>query len=393
MAGTERSALDWTKGISLSILASMIGGVSKLAIRKSWLLQAEANRGCDAFGKRSLSDEKLIVASGEHATTPRDATTTNREPDRLAGFVSTRSKFAPYCLRYAGMFGMSVLNPVCNVVALNYETPSIHAPLAGLTLVWVILGSPLVNNEKPTNRQMVACCFIFVGEMMVAIFGDHTNDVYVSIDDVRTSYQTPSLRFYFVGLTLFSALMAYWIHSSTNSTLRRFAWGCSGGAITGAQNFLKDSLIILKVTRTQQQPLPFVFYLLSALAAGTAFAGLLLLTACMKRYDATYSVASFIGSLVVSASVMAALHYHTFAQLRGPLHAVLYPSGILVLILGVNLLIWSNTDYTKEGSHEEKKLIEFPQSQSEITNARTYILKRHKDLEAAGLVGTQRYTG
>ena len=38
MADAAVSAGDWIKGIALSVLASVIGGASKLAIRKSWLM-------------------------------------------------------------------------------------------------------------------------------------------------------------------------------------------------------------------------------------------------------------------------------------------------------------------------------------------------------------------
>ena len=67
---------------------------------------------------------------------------------------------------------------------MNYASPSILAPFSGLTLVWVILFSPLVNNEKPSSRQVLACCFIISGEVIVAMFGDHTNDDDVTVEEV-----------------------------------------------------------------------------------------------------------------------------------------------------------------------------------------------------------------
>ena len=159
-----------------------------------------------------------------------------------------------------------------------------------------------------------------------------------------------------MGLATYVVLMIYWINYSENSNLRRFAWGCSGGAITGAQNFLKDSLTIFKAIDPQQKP-PILLYPLILLAAITAFVGLLLLTACMKRYDATYSAAAFVGSFVVSASVMAAVHYNTFAQLDGIVNLILYPSGIIVLMFGVFLLVRESngsgeeTESANQGRH------------------------------------------
>ena len=152
---------------------------------------------------------------------------------------------------------------------------------------------------------------------------------------------------YFLGLTIYIMVMAYWINFSESFLLRRFAWGCTGGAITGPQNFLKDSLTVIKAS-DPQGGLPLIFYPLTFLAGTTAFVGLLFLTACMKRYDATYSAASFVGSFVVSASIMAALHYDTFAQLSGILNYILYPLGIFVLMIGVYLLVKESSECSQE---------------------------------------------
>ena len=170
----------------------------------------------------------------------------------------------------------------------------------------------------------------------------------------QKSYEKPAFIFYFFGLISYVMLMGYCINFSASFTLRRFAWGCTGGAITGAQNFLKDSLTIIKATDSQQK-LPLIFYPLSLLAGSTAFVGLLFLTACMKRYDATYSAASFVGSFVVSASIMAAVHYDTFSQLSGVLNYILYPCGIIVLMVGVYLLVRDSSESMQENNSTDQR--------------------------------------
>ena len=105
------------------------------------------------------------------------------------------------------------------------------------------------------------------------------------------------------------------------------------------QNFLKDGLTVLKASSASHKPLSPLFFLLFALAGVSAFGGLLLLTACMKRYDATYSSAMFVGSFVVSASIMSAVHYRTFQHLQGVSDYILYPVGLLTLMGGVYLLV------------------------------------------------------
>jgi hypothetical protein len=77
----------------------------------------------------------------------------------------------------------------------------------------------------------------------------------------------------------------------------------------------------------------------------SAFSGLLILMACMKRYDATYSSAMFVGSFVVSASIMSAAHYSTFAHLETLWNKILYPAGLSILMGGVLMLV--------KGSKEE----------------------------------------
>jgi hypothetical protein len=162
---------------------------------------------------------------------------------------------------------------------------------------------------------------------------------------------------------------------SKSPTLRRFAWGSCGGCITGAQNFLKDSLTILKDVDQQQQKnggeLPWFFFFFVFMAAVTAFSGLLILTACMKRYDATYSAASFVGSFVVSASIMATVHYETFAGLHGLVSYVLYPLGLSVLMVGVYMLVRENSD-----DEEEEEAIDYDENKDEAEVRRCSILRR-----------------
>jgi hypothetical protein len=121
-------------------------------------------------------------------------------------------------------------------------------------------------------------------------------------------------------------------------SIHRFCWGVAGGSVTGLQNFLKDALTIANDPSIDSGT-TWYLYLFVTFAIITALAGLLLLTACMKRYDATYSAAMFVGAFVVCASVMSAVHYHTFENLNTPLNYTMYPTGLVILLLGVLVLI------------------------------------------------------
>lgn len=161
---------------------------------------------------------------------------------------------------------------------------------------------------------------------------------------VQSYFQTKFLLF-FLGLAAWMLVLAYVISKDSSSpTLKRFAWGVSGGSVTGFQNFLKDALTVLKASsETSNKALgipipPPLFFVLMFGAISAAVGGLLLLIKCMKRYDATYSSAMFVGSFVVSASVMSALHYDTFSNLHGLSQYILYPTGLVLLIIGIVLL-------------------------------------------------------
>jgi len=224
------TAADWMKGIALSVAASIIGGASKLAIRKSWMLEHEAEERmrvsqhsrsvasfggdhdvtlcCDGDGDTSHVHALLPCGSKsrEHLLTDETEPMEAFEDDPLDAFdddvsehnsvvssvydPETRlprcslSSWLAWILRGSGMFGMSVLNPLCCVFAMNYASPSILAPFSGLTLVWIVLlSSPLIG-EKPAPRQVVAAALIVLGEVVVAVFGDHTNDEGHTVEDV-----------------------------------------------------------------------------------------------------------------------------------------------------------------------------------------------------------------
>jgi drug/metabolite transporter (DMT)-like permease len=322
-ASSSVSLEDWIKGIGLSILASIIGGASKLAIRKSWLLEQQSH------------DHVLH----DHFNNDDNETPPSPPPPMPSPALEK-------CLRFTGMIGMTVFNPLCCVLAMNYASPSILAPFSGLTLVWIVLFSHTVIGEQPTKMQVVAATLIVLGEVVVASFGDHTNDGGVTVHDVSQSYQKPGVLLYFAGLAVWMMIVAHWIRSG-ESFAKRFAWGVSGGSITGLQNFLKDSLTVLK----SGEPMPWFLPLLILSAVASAFGGLLLLTACMKRYDATYSSAMFVGSFVVSASIMSAIHYGTFDNLEMVWNYILYPAGITILLTGVWILVHAPTAIeTRRGS-------------------------------------------
>ena len=311
MSDATINASDWIKGIALSVLASVIGGASKLAIRKSWLMVEHLtgrphnepndetnNQNAAALagglptppphafqdksselehsdhdgtgdGPRSppgiellehrakqraedLAEELAVTTAAAKESSSDDFDTEPLSPTNAGAHHNQhdarRTHRRALCLRLSGMFGMTLLNPLCCVLAMNYASPSILAPFSGLTLVWVILFSEYLIGERPMPIQIVAAGLIICGETIVAVFGDHTNDGEKSIDDVRASYIDSLFLTYLGCMVLWMGMLGYVIMRRSSQfstkTSRRFAWGVAGGSITGLQNFLKDSLTV-----------------------------------------------------------------------------------------------------------------------------------------------------
>jgi EamA-like transporter family len=183
------SASAWIKGIALSVLASIIGGASKLAIRKSWLLEEQSsdlNRYVynNIVGEtEAIHPEHLHHSDGIFVAATDNASTHESSFERSHFFTSAQRRL-PITLRVMGMIGMTFLNPLCSVLAMNYASPSILAPFSGMTLVWIVLFSQPALGEPPSLLQVVAAALIILGEVIIAVFGDHTNDEGISVQEV-----------------------------------------------------------------------------------------------------------------------------------------------------------------------------------------------------------------
>ncbi len=198
----------WAKGIGYSILASIVGGASKLAIRKSWLMvqddeepdERNSSLMAQSSNHSENDDERCREMAQRNIDAPPngegninlrqkpDKDNTNESTSTTGEVVRRDEKLgqnsAALCLRYSGMFGMTFVNPAFCVLAMNYASPSILAPFSGLTLVWIILCSEYFISERPQTQQIFAACLIITGQVIVGIFGDHTNDDGITLEEV-----------------------------------------------------------------------------------------------------------------------------------------------------------------------------------------------------------------
>lgn len=214
---SSEPGVDWIRGVIYSILASIIGGASKLSIRKSWLIIAELkhrveldSRNSDVNVLSGLKQSIGVYVDGSERLAPLEVSASSRtqsmhetianedddhyfffnvsrEPTQMVSAERTnytRQKKISWILYVCGMIGMTFLNPIFCVMAMKYANPSILAPFSGLTLVWVILFSGRVIDEPASSTQKLACALIITGQVVVATFGDHTNSRDATVEEV-----------------------------------------------------------------------------------------------------------------------------------------------------------------------------------------------------------------
>ena len=161
---TKDSSSVWLIGVVLCGISSFGTGLSKLAIRKSWLLEYQ------------LQDKHR--GPGDHDQGNSNSNGTPKNPSVMAAAAR---------LRYAALFFMTFLNPALDIGAMAFCSPSILAPFSGVSLAWVVLLSNRLVGEQPERPRVVGACLIMLGEVFVAIFGDHSGhnaNANVTLQDV-----------------------------------------------------------------------------------------------------------------------------------------------------------------------------------------------------------------
>lgn len=89
---------DWIKGITLSLLSTFFGAASKLAIRKSWLMEAAIATENNSDG----DDLPDVIPEEPDSRLPEDV-------QRDENAIRRKAK----CVRLGGFAGMTILNPLC----------------------------------------------------------------------------------------------------------------------------------------------------------------------------------------------------------------------------------------------------------------------------------------
>ena len=306
------------------------------------------------------------------------------------------NKIQAWLLRCVGLLGMIVVGPSLNIYALQYASPSILSPIGGgLTLIWIILLSEYTIGEKPRFLQIIAVFIIGIGQILIAIKGDHTNVYSLTLEQVHQQY------FFDTNFLIYLAVMVIWIiililfiiqqHGNNNKgslrnnsvgyLRRKFAWGVIGGSITGMQCFIKDALALMHGLNINNEnnsnniimsilfSLPWELCALLIMGGILPLIGLALLMESMKRYDATYASSMFMGSIVLSASIMSSVHYHTFDHISSAAakSALYYILGLVCILVGTTILAFEAAPTTGCNDDDDNDVYKNMERQEELS--------------------------
>ncbi len=79
---------------------------------------------------------------------------------------------------------MTFLNPAFDIAAMSFASPSILAPFSGVSLAWVVLLSKRLVGEQAEPVRVLGASLIMLGEVIVAMFGDHSSHDDVTLDEM-----------------------------------------------------------------------------------------------------------------------------------------------------------------------------------------------------------------
>ncbi|CAI5733038.1 unnamed protein product [Peronospora destructor] len=217
-------------------------------------------------------------------------------------------------VKVAAIVCVFLLNPVLDAISYVYAAQSILAPMAGFSVLWNIMLSPYLLNEKLSTQDLRGSAVILLGCTLVGISGSHDTPTHHSTE-LFALFQS-RIFIEFATLVVCAAVVLVWIIFSyeKKSSWRRFAFGALSGLIGG--NLFSSRLrlsFLLKVdlfgpTHTL---LPFLWQ------------------PCHQQEEAF---------LIVIGSVSGVIFFHEISGMNSCWQLIIYPASIATTVGGIIVL-------------------------------------------------------
>ncbi|GAB9468291.1 hypothetical protein Gpo141_00005611 [Globisporangium polare] len=256
-----------------------------------------------------------------------------------------------YSVQLAATLCVFVLNPVFDALSYAYAAQSILAPMAGFSVVWNIILSPYVLNEKLSVHDLKGTAVILVGCMMVGLSGSHVTPKHESAEIFALFTGGIFIRYAIAAIAGAIGLVYIICNTPRESGWRRFAYGALSGLIGGNLFFLKASVELL--TEGGAVWSYAETYLIIIAALSSAGGGIYVLDLGLREYDALYLVAIYQAFLILIGSISGVIFFHENAGMNSWWQSCLYPLSIVTTVAGVIVLSDKQTDAQSSGESEK----------------------------------------
>ncbi|KAG7396165.1 NIPA-like protein 3 [Phytophthora boehmeriae] len=246
-------------------------------------------------------------------------------------------------VKLAATICVFLLNPVFDAMSYAYAAQSILAPMAGFSVVWNIVLSPYLLNEKVSTHDLRGSAVILVGCMLVGISGSHDTPTHHS-DELFALFRSRIFIEYGVFAACTAALLVWMIcNLEKRSGWRRFAFGALSGLIGGNLFFLKASVELLaEGGAIWSNPETYIIFVAALSSAG---GGIYVLDLGLREYDALYLVAIYQALLILIGSVSGVIFFHEISGMNSWWQLIVYPLSIATTVGGIIVLSEKHTEH------------------------------------------------
>uniref|UniRef100_A0AAV1UGB8 Uncharacterized protein n=1 Tax=Peronospora matthiolae TaxID=2874970 RepID=A0AAV1UGB8_9STRA len=236
-----------------------------------------------------------------------------------------------------------LLNPVLDAISYAYAAQSILAPMAGFSVVWNIILSPSLLDEKLSVQDLRGSAVILLGCLLVGLSGSHDTPTHCSTE-LFALFRSRVFVEYAV-FAVCTAVTLVWVICKCHqkSGWRRFAFGALSGLIGGNLFFLKASIELLgEGGAVWSNP---ETYLIIAAALSSAGGGIFVLDRGLREYEALYLVAIYQAFLILIGSISGVVFFHEIAGMNAWWQQIVYPFGIVSTVGGIVVLSERHTEH------------------------------------------------
>jgi len=271
--------LTWLIGVGLAVGATGIGTLGRISMRWSHILMDD--------GKNAKSFKILLIAIS--------------------------------CL---------IINPIMDVLALAFASPTLLTPLAGTTLVWNVILAHFILKEQLTIYAVAGSGIALVGCVLVGIFGPKEDPTFTDYDEVMDLWNRKTFHIYAFCLLVVVSFLAMLMKVGTHH-VRGMCYALVAGTFSGLFFSLKCSVELVRIGATRH----FFTYLIILSAAATPLIGIIILYVGLKEYDALVLLPMYHAALVLTGTTSSAIFFKDLEGLN-LVRAIVFSTAIVIILIG-----------------------------------------------------------